>query len=92
MREHYEFMTEDVCTKRIEFDLEDGRIYGIRFHGGCPGNLAAIARLVEGTDALNTAMILRGNKCGRKTTSCADQLAIAIEQAMTAESDQRKAS
>ena len=92
MREHYDFMTEDVCTKRIEFDIEVGRIYVIRFHGGCPGNLAAIERLVEGTDAMITAEILMGNRCGHKATSCADQLAIAIEQAMTAESDQRKAS
>ena len=92
MREHYEYHTEGVCTKLIEFDIEDGKIYGLHFHGGCPGNLAAISKLVEGTDAMITAEILRGNRCGHRHTSCADQLATAIDQAMTDSEDQRKAS
>ncbi len=82
MREHYEFQTEGVCAKLITFDIEDGRIYSLNFLGGCSGNLKAIAKLVEGSDAALTAEILRGNTCGHRMTSCADQLAQAIEQAI----------
>ncbi|MBR4196899.1 MAG: TIGR03905 family TSCPD domain-containing protein [Synergistaceae bacterium] len=82
MREHYEFQTEGVCAKLITFDIEDGRIYSLNFLGGCNGNLKAIAKLVEGSDAALTAEILRGNTCGHRMTSCADQLAQAIEQAI----------
>ncbi|MBQ2617204.1 MAG: TSCPD domain-containing protein, partial [Synergistaceae bacterium] len=52
MREHYEFKPEGVCTKLITFDIEEGKIYGIHFLGGCPGNLAAISKLLEGYDAM----------------------------------------
>ncbi len=92
MREHYEFQPEGVCTKLISFDIEDGKIYGLNFLAGCNGNLKAIAKLVEGKDALITAEILRGNTCGKRMTSCADQLAIAIEQAMNGTIIQQKAS
>jgi uncharacterized protein (TIGR03905 family) len=51
----------------------------VQFTGGCNGNLKAIGRLVEGKDAKEVAGILRGNTCGMKGTSCADQLARAID-------------
>lgn len=92
MREHYEYQPEGVCTKLITFDIEDGKIYNLCFLAGCSGNLKAISRLLEGADAARTARILRGNTCGRRTTSCADQLAIAIEQAMNGRIIQQKAS
>ena len=92
MREHYEFQPEGVCSKLIMFDIEDGKIYGLHFLGGCPGNLAAISRLLEGADAVRTADVLRGNRCANRPTSCADQLAVALEQAMTAGAVHRKAS
>ena len=92
MREHYEYQPEGVCTKLITFDIEDGKIYGLHFLAGCPGNLAAISRLLEGADATKTIRTLRGNRCGHRMTSCADQLAIALEQAMNAKTLQEKAS
>ena len=92
MREHYEFQPKGVCSKLITFDIEDGKIYGLHFLGGCPGNLAAISRLLEGADAMRTADVLRGNRCANRPTSCADQLAVALEQAMTAGAVHRKAS
>ena len=73
MREHYEYQPEGVCTKLITFDIEDGKIYGLHFLAGCPGNLAAISRLLEGADAMKTIRTLRGNRCGHRMTSCADQ-------------------
>ena len=77
-----EFIPSGICSKKIAFDIEDGKLYNLKFQGGCPGNLAAITRLLEGADALQTAEVLRGNKCANKGTSCADQLAIAIEEAL----------
>lgn len=76
------YETEGVCSKVITFDIEDGKIYNLKFMGGCAGNLQAIAKLVEGKDAKSVADILKGNDCRGKGTSCADQLAKAIEQAL----------
>ena len=76
-----EFTPKGICAKKITFYIEEGKIYNLNFNGGCPGNLGAIVKLLEGADAHETAMKLRGNKCGSRGTSCADQLAIAIEEA-----------
>ena len=82
---HYEFEPAGICAKLIMFDIDEGNLHDVHFMGGCPGNLAAISRLIEGADAEKIAAILRGNKCGRKVTSCADQLAIAIDEALAKE-------
>ena len=74
--------TGPVCSRRISFSLEDGKLHDVRFVGGCDGNLKAIGKLVEGADAKQIAALLRGNDCGGRGTSCADQLARAIEQAL----------
>lgn len=82
---HQIFNTRGVCAQRIEFDLHDGKIYNVTFTGGCNGNLKAISKLIEGMDADRVVATLKGNRCGFKSTSCADQLAIAIEQAKQAQ-------
>ena len=92
MSEYVDFMPSGVCAKRITFTIDDGKIYGLKFVGGCNGNLKAISKLVEGTDAAITAEILRGNQCGTRGTSCADQLATAIDQALSLKDEDRKAS
>jgi uncharacterized protein (TIGR03905 family) len=76
----YSYRPRGVCASQIRFDLEDGKLHNIAFTGGCNGNLKAIGKLVEGKDAKEVADILRGNTCGMKGTSCADQLAKAIDQ------------
>ena len=76
---HVEFTTSGTCAKVINFDLsEDGKIYNLKFLGGCPGNLSAISKLLEGADAKSAALILANNTCGPRPTSCADQLSKAI--------------
>lgn len=72
-----------VCTKCIQFSIEDGKLHDVAFTSGCPGNLKAIAKLVEGRDAEEVAHLLQGNDCGGRGTSCADQLSSAIRQAVT---------
>ena len=77
-----EFITSGVCARKINFDIVDGKVRNVSFLGGCNGNLKAISKLVEGMDANKVVEILKGNTCGAKNTSCADQLAIAIEEAL----------
>lgn len=80
---HIEFVPQGVCTRLISFDLsDDGRIHNLGFLGGCSGNLRAISKLVEGSEASKVAEILQGNKCGPRPTSCADQLSMALIQAL----------
>ena len=57
-------------------------VNNIRFRGGCDGNLKAIGKLLEGADASFAIEKLKGNDCGGRGTSCADQLTKAIEQAL----------
>lgn len=81
--ESFSFNPQRVCSKRIDFSLDaEGRLHDVKFLGGCPGNLLAIGKLVEGKDAAEIANILRGNDCGGRGTSCADQLSIAIDAAL----------
>ncbi len=73
------FYPQNVCSQQITFDkAADGTITNIEFFGGCNGNLKAIAKLVDGMKAEEIYAKLHGNTCGRNTTSCADQLAIAV--------------
>lgn len=79
---HVDYKPSDVCSRRIEFDIDDdNKIHNLVFTGGCNGNLKAIAKLCEGNDAGLISNILAGNTCGMKSTSCADQLSKAIKNA-----------
>ncbi|MBQ9406037.1 MAG: TIGR03905 family TSCPD domain-containing protein [Desulfovibrio sp.] len=78
----YSYRPVGVCSKRIDFRLNQGRIHDLHFEGGCPGNLQAIAKLLEGEEACLVIKKLKGNTCGRNPTSCADQLAYALEEAL----------
>ena len=78
---HYDYQTEVVCAQVISFDINDDVITNISFLGGCNGNLKAIAKLVDGWTVDKIESYLRGTICGRKPTSCADQLAIAVRKA-----------
>lgn len=80
---HVEFVPTGVCSRLISFDLsDDGRIHNLGFLGGCSGNLKAISKLLEGRSAKEAATILTGNTCDPRPTSCADQLSIALLQAI----------
>lgn len=81
--ETHEFTTTGVCSRKITFDLDGTTLHNVRFDGGCPGNTAAIGKLLEGADARRAADILRGNDCRGRGTSCADQLARAIDEALS---------
>lgn len=78
----YTYKTSGTCSQYIHFDVVDGKVTHVSFDGGCNGNLKAIGKLVEGQDAQHIIDLLKGNRCGYKDTSCADQLARALEQAL----------
>ncbi|WP_293736715.1 TIGR03905 family TSCPD domain-containing protein [Phascolarctobacterium succinatutens] len=75
----FSYATKGVCSRKITFDIVDGKLHNVQFEGGCPGNLLAISKLVEGKDALEIAELLAGNDCRGRGTSCADQLSQAIK-------------
>ena len=79
---NYTYKTKGTCSSQIRFDVEDGIVKNVVFTGGCNGNLKAIAKLVEGREATEVIAILKGNTCGFKSTSCADQLACALSEAL----------
>ena len=78
----YEYRTRGVCSAKITFDLTDGIVSNVRFMGGCNGNLKGISQLVDGMKAEDIIERIKGTKCGFKNTSCPDQLAVALEEAM----------
>ena len=78
----YQYKTKGTCSQMIYFDLEDGKVKNVSFLGGCNGNLKGISRLVEGKPAAEVQQLLAGTTCGLKGTSCPDQLATAIGQAL----------
>ena len=77
----HEYKTNLVCSTKITFDLDGDKVKNIEFTNGCNGNLKAISKIVDGwtVDEINEK--LAGNLCGRRPTSCADQLAIAMKKA-----------
>ena len=78
---HYDYKTQYTCSQLISFDLEGDTVSNISFMGGCNGNLKAISKLVDSWRVDKIEQNLKGNTCGRRPTSCADQLAIAVREA-----------
>ena len=79
---HYEYITRGVCSRKIDFDIENGTLKNVTFTGGCNGNTQGICKLVEGMDAKEVVSRLKGLNCNGRGTSCPDQLAIAITKAI----------
>ena len=78
---NYTYKTKGVCSTQINFNLNGDRVHDVRFTGGCNGNLKAIGILVDGMTVDEIESKLRGNSCGGRPTSCADQLAQAVREA-----------
>ncbi len=79
---NFNYRTQGTCSRNISFDLEDGVVTNIRFEGGCNGNLKGISALAEGKKAEEVIETLSGIRCGFKSTSCPDQLAKALKEAL----------
>lgn len=77
-----EYKPQGVCSKLMRVTVEDGIVQDVEVLGGCNGNLQGIMSLVKGMKAEDVTARLEGIHCGMKPTSCPDQLAQAIRQAM----------
>jgi uncharacterized protein (TIGR03905 family) len=77
----YVYKTQIVCAQEIHFHIEGNVITNVSFIGGCNGNLKAISKLIDGWTVEQIEAKLKGNTCGRKPTSCADQLCVAVREA-----------
>lgn len=77
---NYQYKTNGTCSRSIDFEIENGRVKNVCFHGGCNGNLKGIGAMVEGMEATEVIARLEGIRCGFKNTSCPDQLAKALRK------------
>ena len=82
MKKHIEYKTSGTCSRMVIIDIEDGVVTDCSFVGGCAGNTAGVAALVKGMKTDEVVSRLRGIRCGFKHTSCPDQLAKAVEEAL----------
>ena len=82
MKKHVEYKTSGTCSRMINIDIEDGIVTDCSFVGGCAGNTKGVASLVIGMKCEDVIEKLKGIKCGFKPTSCPDQLAKAVEEAI----------
>ena len=88
----YTYTPRGVCSRKMTVELENGviksvnveggKIHNVEFLGGCNGNLQGISRLVVGMDAQEAIRRMKGIHCGPKPTSCPDQMAHALEEAL----------
>ena len=76
------YKTKGVCSQEITFDVQDNKLTNVQFVGGCAGNTQGVARLVEGMEVDEAIRRLDGIRCGGKPTSCPDQIAQALEEAL----------
>ena len=77
-----EYKTQGVCSRAIQFDIVDNKVRNVKFLGGCSGNTQGVARLIEGMDVNEAISRMEGIQCGPRPTSCPDQLACALKQAI----------
>jgi len=77
----YNYLTENTCSTNIKFELDGNVVRNVVFTGGCNGNLKAIPILIDGWTVEQIEEKCKGITCGRRPTSCVDQLAIAVRKA-----------
>lgn len=84
----YTYYTQGTCSSQIDMEVDDqGILRDVTFYGGCHGNLQGISILVRGMKASDVISKLQGIRCGYKNTSCPDQLATALRQALAHENN-----
>ena len=88
----YIYTTEYTCAQQIKVEINDNVITNVEFlGGGCNGNLKAVPKLVDGMTVEQIENTLGGITCGRRPTSCADQLTKACRAAYEEEQKQKEA-
>ncbi len=69
-------------AQNITVEIEDGIIKNVEIIGGCNGNNNGIMSLLKGMPAAYVIERFKGTTCGSRPTSCPDQLAITLEEAL----------
>ena len=82
-----DYLTENTCSKVISMDIDGDVVKNIEFMGGCNGNLKTIPLLLDGWTVDQIESKLSGIICGRRPTSCSDQLAKAVKEGYFASKD-----
>ena len=77
-----EYKPRGVCARQFKIEVEDGIVKSANIVGGCHGNLQGISRLIEGMKVEDVIARVEGIRCGMKSTSCPDQIAQALKQAL----------
>lgn len=77
----YSYKTYGTCSRQIDFDINGNVITNVTFYGGCPGNLAALSKVIDGKTVEEIEKLFKDIKCGSKPTSCSAQLAQAVRKA-----------
>lgn len=76
----YSYKTKGTCSSQIDIEIEDNKLVDVTYTGGCNGNLKGISSLVKGMDIDEVCQRLKGITCGKRSTSCPDQLCRALEE------------
>lgn len=76
------YKTHGTCSSQISFDVIDNKVRNVKFTGGCNGNTQGVAALVEGMDVNEAISRMEGIRCGFRPTSCPDQLATTLKEAI----------
>ncbi len=74
------YKTHGVCASSIDIEMDGDIIKSVRFNGGCDGNHQGLSSLLTGMSARDAITRLKGIRCGFRSTSCPDQLAVILEQ------------
>ena len=64
-----------VCSKQIDIEINDGIIQKVVYTRGCEGNAKGIGALIKDMSVEEAIKRLDGITCGKRGTSCPDQLA-----------------
>ena len=78
--EQFTYQTRGVCSRSIDITIEDGIIRDVIYHGGCAGNTQGVSALIRGMRVEEAIERLSGIRCGFKSTSCPDQLSLALRE------------
>lgn len=76
----YTYTPQGVCSMEMIFEIEGNVIKDLQIIGGCPGNTVGVSQLIKGKTIDEVIKSLKGIPCGRRGTSCPDQVAIALQE------------
>lgn len=68
-------LSEKICPKHVDIQVNEGIIENVEFTGGCIGNLKIICKMIKGKSINEVIELFEGNTCGNKDTSCCNELA-----------------